>query len=49
MRLFQQWRESWADAAYDDVRDEIRRLQMVQVAQQAAIARLEIEQKKRTA
>lgn len=47
IRMFQQWRESWADAAYDDVRAEVRRLQVVQMAQQAAIVRLETELRKK--
>lgn len=39
-RLFQQWRESWADAAYDDIREELVRMQFVQTANRQAIERL---------
>lgn len=40
-RWFQQWRESWADAAYDETREELAYLQRAQLAQTQALMRLE--------
>jgi hypothetical protein len=40
-RWFRQWRESWAEAAYDDLRDEVYRLHTVNLALMATASRLE--------
>lgn len=39
-RWVRQWRESWADAAFDDVREELVRIQFVHLAMQRDLARL---------
>lgn len=40
-RLFRQWREAWADAAYDDLRDEVYRLHTLNMGHQRTLTRLE--------